>query len=71
MNNTLTVFINKRKAGYFYKDENSHYSFQYDIDYCNDRSTPALSPRLPKTDTVYSDRETKIFFANLVPEGTP
>lgn len=70
MNNILTVFLNKQKAGFFSRNEDGRYSFRYDLDYLNDTNSIPLSPRLPKIDKVFGDLETRIFFANLVPEGS-
>ena len=70
MNDRLTVFLNKQKAGYFFKNKNGYYSFTYDLNYINDKDSLPLSPRLTKIDTAFNDLETRIFFANLVPEGS-
>ena len=61
--------MNGIKAGYFSKDD-GYYSFIYDEAYISNPSSVPLSPRMLLQKEPFSDRETRVFFSNLVPEGS-
>ena len=65
----LYVYMNTVRTGVFC-NENGLYSFIYDTDYISHGQAIPLSPRLPLCAEPFNDKETRVFFTNLVPEGS-
>ncbi|MBN1141457.1 MAG: type II toxin-antitoxin system HipA family toxin [Deltaproteobacteria bacterium] len=69
---SLTVFLNERRTGLLWQ-EGDGLAFRYDADYLETSSPLPLSRHLPlpleEPEKTFSDRETRAFFENLLPEG--
>ena len=68
MNNSLTIFVNKRKAGWLKKDQNA-YVFSYDPHYLAESDPIPVSLTLPLTVSPYRFLKFPSFFDGLLPEG--
>lgn len=66
---TGAVYNNGELAGYLNKSPEGQYRFSYDLAYYNDRSKPAISLTLPKTQQVYLSDHLFAFFQGLLAEG--
>ena len=67
-----------RKVGVYYGDKfagvltelaSNHYEFVYDDEFLADKSMPAVSVNLPKTQKVYHADHIFPVFTNMLPEG--
>ena len=68
VNNSLTIFVNKRKAGWLEKDQNA-YVFSCDPHYLAESDPIPVSLTLPLTVSPYRFLKFPSFFDGLLPEG--
>lgn len=64
----LTVWWDDESVGLLRIDEHGHLGFVYDEKWLNDPKKPAISVSLPKRPEAFDRRETRPFFAGLLPE---
>ncbi|MBA4793647.1 MAG: type II toxin-antitoxin system HipA family toxin [Phenylobacterium sp.] len=67
---SLTVWWDGARVGLLRIDENGDLEFVYDGAWLEDGTKPAISISLPKRPGAFSRRETRPFFAGLLPEET-
>ena len=65
-----TVFYKGEKAGLITQFDDGHFEFQYEDNWFNNTSCPAISLTLPKTQASYTSDYLFPFFFHLLPEGT-
>lgn len=65
---SLTVWWDGARVGLLRVDENGDLEFVYDPDWVDDAARPAVSISLPKRLEPFNRRETRPFFAGLLPE---
>ncbi len=68
MNDRLHVFWNEALVGWLTRNEDGIMQFQYSPDWLANDSAPAISCSLPKQEAAFSRRETRPFFAGLLPD---
>ena len=68
MTRALGVWWGGTRAGVLAMDEHGDLSFAYDADWLADPARPAISISLPKRPEPFNRRETRPFFAGLLPE---
>lgn len=68
MNNVAQIYFNETLAGYLSKLENV-YKFEYDNSYFLDKSKPAISLTLPKSQKEFYSEKLFSFFFGLLSEG--
>lgn len=68
MINSLTVWWDGARVGLLRIDDNGDLEFVYDPDWVGDPARPAVSISLPKRLESFNRRETRPFFAGLLPE---
>lgn len=66
---TVEVYRNGILAGTLIEENQKQYIFQYDSNYFNDASKPAISLTLPKTQIEYRSKFLFPFFFNMLSEG--
>lgn len=69
MASLLHVFIDSTKVGMLSREKNGDYVFTYDADWLNSDAAIPLSISLPLQAAPFPAEATRIFFANLLPEG--
>lgn len=67
---SLTVWWDGARVGLLRIDENGDLEFVYDLAWVEDAARPAVSISLPKRLEPFNRRETRPFFAGLLPEET-
>ena len=66
---SLKIYRNGVFAGILTEENRTSYIFQYDSNYLNDTSRPAISLTLPKTKHEYKSKFLFPFFFNMLSEG--
>lgn len=69
MNKALGVWWDGARVGVLALDEQGDLGFAYDADWLADAARPAVSMSLPKRPEPFNRRETRPFFAGLLPEA--
>lgn len=64
------VFVNGILAGTISEEIGKGYTFEYDKDYFDNPSRPAISLTMPKKQQVYKSQHLFPFFANMLSEGS-
>ncbi len=62
------IYVDKKYAGKLTEDD-SGYTFEYDIDYLKDIKAEAISLTMPLTEKPYTSMILFPFFDGLIPEG--
>lgn len=65
----LEIYRNGTLAGTLTEESRQQYIFEYDVNYFNDSSKPAVSLTLPKTQSEYKSEFLFPFFFNMLSEG--
>jgi serine/threonine-protein kinase HipA len=65
----LEIYRNGTLAGTLTEESRQRYIFEYDVNYFNDSSKPAVSLTLPKTQCEYKSEFLFPFFFNMLSEG--
>ena len=65
----LEIYRNGALAGTLTEESRQQYIFEYDVNFFNDPSKPAVSLTLPKTQSEYKSEFLFPFFFNMLSEG--
>lgn len=64
------ILYKNLEAGMLTQHDNGSFSFRYDNSWMNDKSLPAISLTLPKSQQEYHSDSLFPFFYNMLPEGS-
>ena len=64
------ILYKNQEAGVLRQLDDGTFEFQYDANWLNDSSKPAISLTLPKKKETYRSEYLFSFFYNMLPEGT-
>jgi serine/threonine-protein kinase HipA len=64
------ILYKDEKAGILTQHDDGSFTFRYDTRWIEDRSKPAISLTLPKTEQEYHSKFLFPFFYNMLPEGS-
>src|SRR3989338_1530009 len=70
MRGTLNVYWGTRLTGSLREDDAGRFEFQYASDWLAAADTMPISVRLPLRPEPFDDDNCRVFFGNLLPEGT-
>lgn len=70
MSETLNVFWGSKLAGRLRRDDKSGLEFQYASEWLSDEAAIPVSIRLPLRPEPFDDDACRVFFGNLLPEGS-
>jgi HipA-like protein len=63
------VYFKNALAGDLIQLDDGSYVFRYDLQWFNDKSKPAISLTLPKSQVAFHSEHLFPFFFNMIPEG--
>jgi len=70
MSGTLNVYWGTKLAGQLREDDGGRFEFRYDSDWLHAEDAIPISVRLPLRAEPFDDDTCRVFFGNLLPEGT-
>lgn len=70
MSDTLNVYWGTKLAGRLRQEEAGRFEFQYDPNWLTDTEAIPISVRLPLRPEAFDDDSCRVFFGNLLPEGS-